>query len=139
VLTDKGALAVVTCEWGTTPFMREVVRIIEASVPRRPRRLVKQLVQVSAITRVTLAEERIFQDETVVDQATLDRILRSISFIGPAMHAQRFADFRARVHALPGPSSWARSFVVRSGHRCLRTQNGRASRPMGAARPDSDD
>ncbi|MEO7670291.1 MAG: class I SAM-dependent methyltransferase [Polyangia bacterium] len=118
VLARKGGtLVVITCEWGSTPFMREVVRIIEAAVPRRPRDLLKQLVQVSAITRVALTDERRFQDDTPVDHATLDRILRSISFIGPAMHAQRFADFRARVHALPDKPSWARSFVLRSGRR----------------------
>jgi hypothetical protein len=83
VLAPGGALALVTYEWGKTPF----------------------------------TSERRFHDETPIDHATLDRILRSISFIGPAMNPARFADFRERVHALSETPVWARTFVLRSGRR----------------------
>jgi ubiquinone/menaquinone biosynthesis C-methylase UbiE len=117
VLAPKGALAVVTCELGKTPFMQSLVEIIEGAVPRRPRNLAKNLIQVSALTGVRFARERQFHDETPVDSRTLERILRSISFIGPAMNPARFAAFRARVHALPGRPAWARTFTLRAGHR----------------------
>jgi SAM-dependent methyltransferase len=117
VLVPKGALAVVTCELGKTPFMRSLVEIIHEAVPRRPRDLAHNLVQVSAITGVRFAHARQFHDETPVDGHTLERILRSISFIGPAMNPARFAAFRARVHALPGRPAWARTFTLRAGHR----------------------
>jgi SAM-dependent methyltransferase len=117
VLAPKGALAVVTCELGKTPFMRSLVEIIEVAVPRRPRNLAHNMVQVSAITGVRFAHARQFHDETPVDGHTLERILRSISFIGPAMNPARFAAFRARVHALPGRPAWARTFTLRAGRR----------------------
>jgi ubiquinone/menaquinone biosynthesis C-methylase UbiE len=117
VLAPKGALAIVTCELGNTPFMQSLVEIIEAAVPRRPRNLAQNMVQVSAITGVRFARERQFHDETPVDGGTLERILRSISFIGPAMNPARFAAFRARVHALPGQPAWARTFRLSAGRR----------------------
>jgi SAM-dependent methyltransferase len=112
VLAPKGALAIVTCELGKTPFMRSLVEIIEGAVPRRPRNLDQNLIQVSAITGIRFAPARQFHDETPVDGDTLERILRSISFIGPAMNPARFAAFRARVHALPGRPTWARTFTL---------------------------
>jgi SAM-dependent methyltransferase len=117
VLAPKGALAIVTCELGKTPFMRSLVEIIEAAVPRRPRKLQQNLVQVSALTGIRFAPKRQFHDQTPVDADTLERILRSISFIGPAMNPARFAAFRERVHALPGRPTWARTFALHAGHR----------------------
>jgi ubiquinone/menaquinone biosynthesis C-methylase UbiE len=117
VLAPKGALAVVTCELGKTPFMQSLVKVIEEAVPRRPRNLDQNLVQVSAITGVRFTRTQKFYEETPVDGHTLERILRSISFIGPAMNPARFAAFRARVHALPGRPAWARVFTLRAGCR----------------------
>jgi hypothetical protein len=74
-------------------------------------------VHLSALTGIALTDERRFADETPIDHPTLERILRSISFIGPAMNPTRFAAFRARVHALPEAPVWARTFVLRSGRR----------------------
>jgi SAM-dependent methyltransferase len=115
VLAPKGALAIVTCELGETPFMRSLVEIIEASVPRRPRKVEHTLVQIPAMSGIRFTSARRFHDETPVDGPTLERILRSISFIGPAMNPVRFAAFRTRVHALPGPPAWARTFTLRAG------------------------
>ena len=123
VLRRGGALAVVTAALADTPYMRAVGAVIDEAVPRRPRALERQLVQVSATTEVPFADERVFHDEVPVDPDTLERILRSISFIGPAMHASRFAAFRARVHALPGPAVWARTFTLRAGRRVLRRES----------------
>ncbi len=134
VLTPRGALAVVTCEFGDTPFMREVLRVIEDAVPRRPRELARQLVHVSSITRVPLTREVRFHDETPVDHPTLERILRSISFIGPAMNPGRFADFRARVRALGDSPFWARTFVLRFGWRQQKAARGSASTNLSAGR-----
>jgi SAM-dependent methyltransferase len=117
VLAPRGALALVTCELGKTPFMQSLVSLIEEAVPRRPRDLARNIVHVSAITGIHLSRERRFHDETPVDHPTLERILRSISFIGPAMNPARFAAFRARVHGLPGRPTWARTFTLRSGRR----------------------
>ncbi len=117
VLAPHGTLALVTCEFADTPFMRAVVEIMEAAAPRRPREVDQSVAQVSAITKIRLDQQRRFHDETMVDRATLDRILCSISFIGPAMKPERFAAFRERVHALPIAPVWARTFTLRSGKR----------------------
>jgi SAM-dependent methyltransferase len=115
VLAPQGALAIVTCELGETPFMRRLVEVIEASVPRRPRNVAHTLVQIPAMSGIRFVSPRRFLDETPVDGPTLERILRSISFIGPAMNPERFAAFRTRVHALPGPPAWARIFTLHAG------------------------
>jgi len=117
VLAPRGALALVTCGFAETPFMRGVVRLMEEAAPRRPRALTQSIVHLSALTDIPLTDERRFQDQTPIDHQTLERILRSISFIGPAMNPVRFAAFRERVHALPDAPVWARTFVLRSGRR----------------------
>ena len=117
VLTPKGALAIVTCELGKTPFMQSLVAIMEASAPRRPRNVEQNLMQIPSMTGIRFASARVFHDETPVDGDTLERILRSISYIGPAMNPARFAAFRAHVQDLPGPPAWARTFTVRAGRR----------------------
>jgi SAM-dependent methyltransferase len=117
VLAPRGALALVTCGFAPTPFMRGVVRLMEAAAPRRPRALTQSIVHLSALTDIPLTGERRFADQTPIDHDTLERILRSISFIGPAMNVARFAALRERVHALPEAPVWARTFVLRSGRR----------------------
>lgn len=117
VLVPGGALALVKCDFGDTPFMSDLRGVIEDSVPRRPRALTDAIVHLSAASGVTLAAGRRFHDETPVDHETLERILRSISFIGPAMHPARFARFRARVFALSPRPVWARTFTLHAGYR----------------------
>jgi SAM-dependent methyltransferase len=128
VLAPGGALALVTCGFGQSAFMRGVVRLMEEAAPRRPRALTQSIVHLSALSGVPLTDERRFDDDTPVDHPTLERILRSISFIGPAMNAARFAALRERVHALPEAPSWARTFVLRSGRRMMPRAAGPADR-----------
>lgn len=116
VLAPGGALAMVVSELGDTPFMRGVVEIMQASAPRRPRETLSAIQQIAKVARVPLTEQR-FTDETAVDARTLERILGSISFIGPAMNAERAAAFRARIHALGDAPAWARAFTLYAGRR----------------------
>ena len=101
VLAPRGALALVTCSFAETPFMRGLVQLMEEAAPRRPRALTQSIVHLSALTEVPLTDERRFHDETPIDHATLKSILRSISFIGPTIHPTRFAAFRRHIHTLP--------------------------------------
>lgn len=116
VLAPGGALAIVQCELAATPFMNALLAIMEESAPRRPRSVTKATTQVAALAGVELSAAS-FIDHVAVDQATLERILRSISFIGPAMNAQRFGVFRERVLALSAEPVWSRVFTLRSGKR----------------------
>ena len=117
VLAPGGRIVIVTCEPAQTPFMRGVVDVMEQAVPRRPRDLTRTITHLSAVAGVPLTIEQRFDDETPIDHLRLDRMLRSISFIGPAMNPARFAAFRQRVHALSDAPVWARTFILRSGRR----------------------
>jgi SAM-dependent methyltransferase len=119
VLAPWAGLAIITCELGDTPFMRAVGEIIEDSTPRRPRNMSQAITQVFRATGIRPRPACRYHDETPVDEATLERILRSISFIGPAMNADRFAVFRNRIRAVPGPRVWARTLTLHEGHRPL--------------------
>jgi ubiquinone/menaquinone biosynthesis C-methylase UbiE len=113
VLVPGGALAIVTAELGPAPFMDGLVALMRASAPRRPRDVSRTIKQVAALARAEAMGEVQFTDAQSVDPATLERILRSISFIGPAMSPARFETFRAAVHALPGPPLWTRTLTLR--------------------------
>jgi ubiquinone/menaquinone biosynthesis C-methylase UbiE len=112
VLEPGGALAVVRCELGQTPFMNALVELMAEAAPRRPRNVEGNARQLTAVAKLRVEAQRTFSDETEVDGARLERILKSISFIGPAMNEARFRAFRTRVMELPAPFAWARTFVL---------------------------
>jgi ubiquinone/menaquinone biosynthesis C-methylase UbiE len=117
VLVPGGGLALVACGLGATPFMRRLVQLMEQAAPRRPRAIAGAVVQFLKMAQVEELTELAFEDETPVDQETLERILRSISFIGPAMNAERFSEFVRRLHELPEEPRWARTFTLRTARR----------------------
>jgi 2-polyprenyl-3-methyl-5-hydroxy-6-metoxy-1,4-benzoquinol methylase len=121
VLVPQGVLAVVTCDFAETPFMRGVRNAVEATADRRPRKVEQAILQLAALAEVTLTEERHFEDATPVDAATLECILRSVSFVGPAFSEARFASFRRRLNALTEQMIWARTLTLRAGRRRRRT------------------
>ena len=86
VLCAGGRLGLVGCGLGDTPYMRSVVRAMEEAAPRLPRAFTNAARQLFKMAMVEEDEPRAFADETPVDEETLERILRSISFIGPAMN-----------------------------------------------------
>jgi ubiquinone/menaquinone biosynthesis C-methylase UbiE len=117
VLKPHAALALVQVELADTPFMKQLVAIMEESAPRRPRAVEKAIVQVFALSRVEEDPPRRFLDHVPVDHETLEGILRSISYIGPAMNAARFRVFRERVLALSAQPIWSRAITLRAGRR----------------------
>jgi ubiquinone/menaquinone biosynthesis C-methylase UbiE len=117
VLTQRGVVAVITCEPADTPFMRALGSILEAAAPRRPRRVSAHLTQLFKVAGVTPSFERRYLDVTPLDHGRLERILRSVSFIGPAMNAERFARFSERVRAVPGQPEWARQITLHVARR----------------------
>lgn len=117
VLDERGTLAVVSSELGDTPFMRALVGLMEEAAPRRPRDTSQAILHLCALAGVTLGEPTSFIDHIPVGVAQLERILRSISFIGPAMNQQRFTAFFQRVNELAEPPVWTRVLTLRSGRR----------------------
>jgi FkbM family methyltransferase len=119
ILVPRGRLAVITCEFTPTPFMREVMGIMQASAPRRPRNVVARRAQLFGVGKFLNVEAMQFFDETPVDAEGLERILATISFIGPAMNEIRTAAFRERLRAIPHPPIWARTFTLHTARRGL--------------------
>lgn len=117
VLAPRGALALVTSTFAATPYMTELRALLEETAPRRPREVAAARQQLASLARVELTEVAHFADETRVDFETLERLLRSVSFIGPALNPERFAAFRARLRGLPEPWLWSRAFALHSGRR----------------------
>jgi ubiquinone/menaquinone biosynthesis C-methylase UbiE len=117
VLVPRGILAVVTCEYTETPFMRDLRKLVAHSADRRPRDVSQAIRHLASLAGVKLYSKQIFQDETPVDTATLERILQSVSFIGPAMNPVRFATLSRGLRALPHPPIWARTFTLHAGRR----------------------
>jgi ubiquinone/menaquinone biosynthesis C-methylase UbiE len=112
VLAPRGKLAIVTCEYAHTPFMNAVREIVDGLSDRRPRNTEQALRHLTALARTRLGPPRSFRDATPVDPVTLERILKSVSFIGPAMNSTRFAQLRERLHALSVPPVWSRTFTL---------------------------
>ncbi len=117
VLGPRGALALITVELSPTPFMQEVVSIMEESAPRRPRQVRSSVEQLLSVCRVRDRQELVFEHRVGVSPRQLEGILCSISFIGPAMNAHRYAAFRERILAIEHERQWARTMRVYTGRR----------------------
>jgi ubiquinone/menaquinone biosynthesis C-methylase UbiE len=117
VLAPRGVLALVTSTFAATPYMTELRALLDETAPRRPRDVAAAMRQLASLAKVQLTDVAHFSDETPVDFETVERLLRSVSFIGPALNPERFATFRARLRALPAPWLWARAFALHSGRR----------------------
>jgi hypothetical protein len=112
VLTQRGALAVLICEFAPTPFMTALQALMEEAAPRRPRDTRQSLTELFATAVMRCPEPITWTQELDVDEATLFAILGSISFIGPAMNATRAAAFRQRVLEIPHRPQWARKLCL---------------------------
>jgi ubiquinone/menaquinone biosynthesis C-methylase UbiE len=117
VLVSRGVLAIVTCEFADTAFMRSVRALLSEASDRRPREVEQAIRHVSSLSQVDLSVERRFHSETAIDPLTLERILQSVSFIGPAMNEARFSALRERLHSIPHEPVWALTFSLRAGRR----------------------
>lgn len=117
VLLPRGALAVVSCEPTMTPFMQCVWDLVHASSDRRTRNVEQAILRLAVRSHVRLSLTRRFQDETVVDATTLERILSSVSFVGPAFGPERMATLRAGLRRITHEAAWARTFTLRAGHK----------------------
>ncbi|HSM93893.1 MAG TPA: class I SAM-dependent methyltransferase [Anaeromyxobacteraceae bacterium] len=119
LLAPGGVLAVVDPRPAATPFMTALgERIAAANFKGRPQPLPVELL-FSLALRGAPARER-FDDEAVLDDAGLAAVLRSISYVGPALGPgaleSLLADARtlARAH---GGAAWRRELALWWGSR----------------------
>lgn len=115
VRAQRGILAVLTCEFAPTPYMNAVVKLMEEAAPRRPRETSSAITELLAVSGIKEPVVTQFLDETPVGREQLQQILRSISFIGPAMNQERYAAFSDRLRTIEAEPRWARLITLRAG------------------------
>ena len=120
LLRPGGQLAVVTSTLAQTPFMRSLMELLTSAAPRRVRATEQTSRQLFSVGLCTALKTRSFQDATPISPDRLDRILDTISFVGPAMNAELRTTFRQRVRALELAPVWARELTLTSGTRTTR-------------------
>ncbi|HET9952946.1 MAG TPA: methyltransferase domain-containing protein [Polyangiaceae bacterium] len=117
VLAPGGSLALVTTEFADTPYMRAVREAMQSAAPRRPRSVAQAVLHLASLSQVDLRDAHSYRDDHPMDVESVEQILRSVSFIGPAMNAVRFARFQAALRAIPYPVVWSREFTLQVGRR----------------------
>jgi ubiquinone/menaquinone biosynthesis C-methylase UbiE len=117
VLSVRGALAVVQVELAASPFMQALTRLLQASAPRRPRRVSGAQAQLASLAGVTLQLVDRYEHRQVVPLAQVERILGSISFIGPAMNPTRFEALCVGLRAIEHEPVWHTTLSLWAGRR----------------------
>jgi SAM-dependent methyltransferase len=110
LLAPGGALAVVTAALAETPFLRALAERISGRNPKaRPRP--PPVALLFSLAGLSAPAEEPFTDRTVLDAPALEAVLRSLSYVGPALGTRPLeallADARALV-AEHGTAVWAR-------------------------------
>lgn len=117
ILQPRGSLAVVQVELADSPFMRALQELMRQAAPRRPKRVASAMTQLAALAGIRLTLQETFQTVVPMPLAQIEVILRSISYIGPAMNAARFEAFRARLHAIEHAPVWHTTLRLWTGRR----------------------
>ena len=114
VLAPGGALAVVTPRLADTPFLSALAaRIQRANFKARP--AAPPVAQLFAEAGLPPPADERFQDEAVLDPEALEAILRSLSFVGPALGPDGVAALLADARALAaahGGAVWRREIAL---------------------------
>jgi SAM-dependent methyltransferase len=109
LLAPRGACAVVEATFAATPFMAGLAALLAGANPRarpRPPGATRQVLALAAPGAVVV-EERFLQDAPV-DDAALARLLRSLSFAGPALAPAALAALEGEARALARACGGAR-------------------------------
>ncbi len=110
LLAPGGALAVVTARPAETPFLRALAeRIAERNPKARPG--APPVALFFSLARLAPPAEETFSDRAALDPAALEAVLRSLSYVGPALGPQSLAALLAEAQALAaehGGAAWER-------------------------------
>ena len=145
LLAPGGALAVVTPRLADTPFLSALsARILRANFKARPP--LPPVAQLFAEAGLPPPTEERSHDEALLDAGALDAVLRSLSFVGPALGPVALAALLADARALAaahGGAVWRREIALawgRSGaapRRVTVSSGVQPGGPAGLARPRS--
>lgn len=119
LLAPAGALAVVEPRLADTPFLRALEALLAAANPKARRLEPPSALVFSTAGLGAPAEER-FEHEVALDPDRLDAVLRSLSFVGPALGPAKLARVLAGARALAaehGGAPWRREIVLRWARR----------------------
>lgn len=110
LLAPAGALAVVVPRLAATPFLRALEALVAEANPKARPALPPVAVLAGVAGLPAPAAER-FEDEVALDPEQLDAVLRSLSFVGPALGPDRLARLLTDARALAashGGAVWRR-------------------------------
>jgi SAM-dependent methyltransferase len=119
LLAPGGALAIVEPRLAGTEFLTALEALLAAANPKARRGAPPSALLFSVAGLPALAEER-FDDEVRLEPARLDAVLRSLSYVGPALGPARLAEVLAearRLAAAHGGAAWRREIALRWGRR----------------------
>ncbi len=123
LLAPGGGLAVVQLEPLPSPFMTALEHLFAAYNPKAARQPppLDELVRLATGRKATTVE--VFDERLPLDAARLDGILRTLSFLRPALGEARFATLRDEARALlaahPG-ATWERRVTLRWARKTIR-------------------
>jgi SAM-dependent methyltransferase len=121
LLAPGGALAVVTPRLADTPFLRALgARISAANFKARPGP--PPVAVLFSEAGLGPPEEERYEDEVVLPPDRLDAVLRSLSYVGPALGPAGLAALLADARALAeehGGAVWRREIALHWSRRCL--------------------
>lgn len=123
VLSPDASLAFVQVEPGSSPFMQALSHCLQQAAPRRPRQVSGAMAQIAALTGVSLTCMETFDSQVPLELPRLEQLLGSISFIGPAMNAERFARLCAQIRLIPHAPCWHTYIRLHAGRRGAQAGN----------------
>ncbi len=115
LLAPAGALAVVEPRLADTPFLRALGERIAAANPKA-RRVTPPVALLFSVADLAAPAEERFGDEVALDPPRLGAVLRSLSYVGPALGPPKLDELLADAHALAarhGGAVWRREIVLR--------------------------
>lgn len=119
LLAPGGALAAVEPRLADTPFLRALEALLAAANPKA-RRLPPPTALLFSVAGLAAPGEERFEDEVALAPERLDAVLRSLSYVGPALGpatlARVLADTRA-LAAAHGGAAWRRTVALRWARR----------------------
>jgi SAM-dependent methyltransferase len=128
LLAPGGAIVVVEASFAPTPFMRGLAALLARANPRArppPPGAVREILALAAAGAPV--EEEAFEDDVALDAAALSALLRSLSYVGPALGPTALAALEADAAALArdtGGARFARRITLRCARRRLQPPRG---------------
>lgn len=114
LLAPGGTLAVVEPRFADTAFLRALAALLEAANPKA-RRVAPPVELLFSVAGLGAPAAERFDDEAILDPDRLDAVLRSLSYVGPALGPPRLAAVLAGARALAaehGGAVWRREIAL---------------------------